>query len=73
HGLAISAAVRGLQNLGLTAPVPVFVVSVATGVVVGLLAYQLAEKPLMRLFRTGMASRRPGPALAPGVAPAQKS
>jgi exopolysaccharide production protein ExoZ len=73
HGLAISAAVRGLQKVGLTAPVPLFVASVATGVVAGLAAYELAEKPLMKLFRTGMAARRPGSALAPGVAPARKS
>jgi exopolysaccharide production protein ExoZ len=70
HGLAISAAVRALQLLGVEAPVPLFVVSVATGVAAGLVAYQLAEKPLMKLFRTGMAAKRPGPAL--GVAPAPK-
>lgn len=65
HGLAISAAVRGLEKLGVGAPAVTFAASVATGVVAGLLAYQLAEKPLMKLFRTGLAARRPSPAVAP--------
>jgi exopolysaccharide production protein ExoZ len=73
HGLAISAAVRLLQRLGLEAPVPLFLASMATGVAAGLVAYQLAEKPMMKLFRTGMAARRPGPALAPDPAPASKA
>jgi exopolysaccharide production protein ExoZ len=59
--------VRLLQRLGLDAPVPLFLAAIATGVAAGLVAYQLVEKPLMKLFRTGMAARRPGPAL--GVAP----
>lgn len=70
HGLAISAAFRGLEMLGLKAPVVTFGVSVVAGVVAGLIAYQLAEKPLMKLFRTGMAARRPARVIAPGIAPA---
>jgi len=70
HGLAISAEARILRMVGLEAPVPVFLGSIAAGVALGLLAYQLFEKPLMRLFRTGKAAKRPGPAL--GVAATSK-
>jgi exopolysaccharide production protein ExoZ len=70
HGLAVSAAWRLLQLAGLEAPVLAFLASLAAGVVAGLLAYQLFEKPLMKLFRTGLAAKRPGPAL--GVAAASK-
>jgi len=72
HGLAISAAFRIFEKIGLTSPVPVFVLSVATGVVAGLAAYQLVEKPMMKLFRTGMAAKRPAAAIPGGVAPAPK-
>ena len=68
HGLAISAAFRLSQMAGLTSPAVQFALSLAAGVAGGLAVYQLAEKPLMRLFKTGMAARRaPG---APDTAPA---
>jgi exopolysaccharide production protein ExoZ len=70
HGLAVSAAWRLLQMAGVAAPVPVFLASIVAGVAAGLLAYQLFEKPIMKLFRTGMAAKRPGPAI--GVATASK-
>jgi exopolysaccharide production protein ExoZ len=72
HGLAISAAFRILHMVGLEAPAVVLPVSLATGVVAGLLTYQFVEKPLMRLFKTGMAAHRPKatPPLAAAVAPA---
>jgi exopolysaccharide production protein ExoZ len=63
HGLAVSAAWRLMQMAGLATPVPVFLASIAAGVTAGLLAYQLFEKPLLKRFRTGMAAKRPGPAL----------
>ena len=62
HGLAISAAFRLLRG-ALGGAIPAFVVSVVAGVAAGLVAYQLAEKPLMKLFRTGMAAKRPEPAI----------
>jgi exopolysaccharide production protein ExoZ len=71
HGLAISAAFRLLRNL-VDGPVPAFAVSVVAGVVAGLAVYQFAEKPLMKLFRTGMAAKRPGAAIPAGAAPASK-
>jgi exopolysaccharide production protein ExoZ len=70
HGLAISAAVRLLQMVGIEASALLFLASVATGVAAGLVGYELVEKPMMKLFRTGMAAKRPGPAL--GVAPASE-
>lgn len=70
HGLAISAAVRLMQMAGLHAPMPLFLVSVAAGAAAGLVVYRLVEKPLMKLFRTGLAAKRPAPAL--GVAPVSK-
>ena len=71
HGLAISAAFRLLQPI-VDAPIPTFIVSVIAGVAAGLTVYQFAEKPLMKLFRTGMAAKRPGPAIAPHAAPASE-
>lgn len=71
HGLAISAAFRLLQK-AVDAPVPTFIVSVIAGLAAGLAVYELAEKPLMKLFRTGMAAKRPGPAIAPHIAPASE-
>jgi exopolysaccharide production protein ExoZ len=58
HGLAISAVFRLLQLAGVTNGLLLFAGSIAAGVAAGLLAYQLAEKPLMKLFKTGMAARR---------------
>ena len=72
HGLAISAAFRIFERIGLTSPVPVFVLSVATGIVAGLVTYQLVEKPMMKLFRTGMAAKRPAASIPGSVAPAPK-
>jgi exopolysaccharide production protein ExoZ len=66
HGLAISAAARLLQALHLGSPVLLFWASIAAGVVAGLAAYRLVERPLMALFRTGMASRRPSKARRAG-------
>lgn len=79
HGLAISAAVRLLQIVGVETPALTFTVSVGVGVFAGLLAYQLAEKPLMKLFHTGLAARRPdraigrrrSPEVRPDAAPAR--
>jgi exopolysaccharide production protein ExoZ len=66
HGLAISAAVRILGAVGLTAPALVFTASIVTGVVAGLVTYHLAERPMMKLFRTGLGAHRPsGVAAAP--------
>jgi exopolysaccharide production protein ExoZ len=58
HGLAISAAFRLLQMAGVTSLPVLFAAALVAGVAAGLLAYQLAEKPLMKLFKTGMAARR---------------
>jgi len=58
HGLAISAAFRGLQKAGVTSPPVLFALSIVVGVAGGLVTYQLVEKPLMKLFKTGMAARR---------------
>ena len=58
HGLAISAAFRGLQMAGVASPPVLFAASIVAGVAAGLAAYQLVEKPLMKLFKTGMAARR---------------
>jgi len=71
HGLAISAAFRLLRGV-VSGPIPAFAVSVVAGVAAGLVVYQFAEKPLMKLFRTGMAAKRPGPAIAPAAAPVPK-
>jgi exopolysaccharide production protein ExoZ len=66
HGLAISAAVRALALVGLQSPVVLFVTAIVVGVVAGLIAYQLIEKPAMKLFRTGLGAHRPrSPAIAP--------
>lgn len=71
HGLAISAAVRVLQQLGLDLPALTFSVAIAAGVTAGLLVYHLFERPMMQLFRTGMAARRQSGRLPSGVAPAR--
>ena len=71
HGLAISAAFRLLQMVGVQAPGVTFTASILTGAAAGLVTYQLVEKPLMKLFRTGMAARRPSAIIAPDVSPAQ--
>lgn len=68
HGLAISAALRLFQKVGVTGAVPLFALSVVTGVAAGLAAYQLVEKPMMKLFRTGMAAKRPRAAIPTGAA-----
>ncbi|MGA0606728.1 acyltransferase family protein [Phenylobacterium sp. VNQ135] len=65
HGLAISAAIRVLGAVGLNNPALVFTASLVAGVIAGLAAYHLAEKPMMKLFRTGLGAHRPS-----GVAPA---
>jgi exopolysaccharide production protein ExoZ len=72
HGLAISAVMRVLQMLGLSSPLLLFGAAIVVGVAAGLVAYQLVEKPLMRVFKTGLGAHRPTarPPLAPGVAPA---
>ena len=57
HALAISAAFRLFQKIGLASPTPLFVLS--SGVAAGMLVYQLVEKPMMKWFHTGMAARRP--------------
>ncbi|HEY8572367.1 acyltransferase [Phenylobacterium sp.] len=66
HGLAISAVFRALQMVGLTNPILLFAASIVAGVIAGLIGYHLVEKPMMKLFKTGMAARRerpsPGPA-----------
>jgi exopolysaccharide production protein ExoZ len=67
HGLAISAVFRLMQMAGVTSTPVLFAGSLVAGVAAGLAAYQLAEKPLMKLFKTGMAARRnraPRPASA---------
>ena len=58
HGLAISAAFRLLQKVGVGSPVVLLAASLTAGVAAGLIAYHLIEKPLMKLFKTGMAARR---------------
>jgi exopolysaccharide production protein ExoZ len=58
HGLAVSAVWRGLQMLGLHNPGLLFAASIVAGVAAGLVAYQLIERPTMRLFRTGLAAHR---------------
>jgi exopolysaccharide production protein ExoZ len=67
HGLAISAAWRLLEKAGVASGPVLFAAAIVAGVAAGLLAYQLAEKPLMKLFKTGLAARRrrrPRPASA---------
>lgn len=59
HGLAISAAVRALALAGLESPAMVFAASIVVGVAAGLIAYQVIEKPAMRLFQTGLGAHRP--------------
>jgi exopolysaccharide production protein ExoZ len=59
HGLAISAALRALKIVGVTAPGIVFATAIVAGVIAGLIAYHLIERPAMKLFRTGFA-RAPG-------------
>lgn len=59
HGLAISATFRLLAVVGVTAPALLFSASIVAGVVAGLIAYHLAEKPMMKLFRTGLGAHRP--------------
>jgi exopolysaccharide production protein ExoZ len=58
HGLAISAVFRAMQMAGLSQPLLLFAGSIVAGVIAGLLAYQLVEKPMMKLFKTGMAAKR---------------
>jgi exopolysaccharide production protein ExoZ len=59
HGLAISATLRALALVGVTAPALVFAAAIVVGVTAGLLAYRLIEKPAMRLFHTGLGAHRP--------------
>ena len=68
HGLAISAAFRLLRGLA-DGPVPAFGVSVVAGVATGLAVYQFAEKPLMKLFRTGLGAKRPSAVIPAAAAP----
>jgi exopolysaccharide production protein ExoZ len=58
HGLAISAAFRLLQRAGVTSLPILFAAALIAGVAAGLAAYHLVEKPLMALFKTGLAARR---------------
>jgi exopolysaccharide production protein ExoZ len=58
HGLAISAALRALQMVGVTSPLLVFAASMVVGVIAGLAAYQLIEKPMMKLFKTGLGAQK---------------
>jgi exopolysaccharide production protein ExoZ len=58
HGLAVSAIWRLAQMAGLDDPALLFAASLAGGVAAGLVAYQVVERPMMRLFRTGLAARR---------------
>ncbi|HEY8614646.1 acyltransferase [Phenylobacterium sp.] len=63
HGLAISATVRILDMAGLASPPLILAGGLIAGVVAGLLTYQLVEKPLMKLFKTGLGgTRKAGPA-----------
>lgn len=59
HGLAISAALRVMKMAGVTTPSAVFAAAIVVGVVAGLIAYNLVERPAMKLFRTGF-TRTPG-------------
>ena len=59
HGLAISAAVRALGLVGVEAPAAIFATAIVVGLAAGLIAYQLVEKPMMKLFRTGLGAHRP--------------
>ncbi|WP_374468797.1 acyltransferase family protein [Phenylobacterium sp.] len=70
HGLAISAVVRLLDMAGLASPPLILAGGLIAGVIAGLVTYQLVEKPLMRLFRTGLAAK---PAAGPArpAAPAR--
>jgi len=71
HGLAISAALRALSMIGIQSPPAVFLASIAVGVAAGVCAYQLVEKPAMRLFRTGLGAHRRSPPEAGLTAPAK--
>ena len=48
HGLAISATVRLLQAMDLASPTIIWVAGLAASLCVGLIAYQIVEKPLAR-------------------------
>lgn len=63
HGLAISAALRVLKAADVTSPPVIFAAAIAVGVVAGLAAFHLIERPAMNLFRTGLGAQR-----APSVA-----
>jgi exopolysaccharide production protein ExoZ len=67
HGLAISAAIRLLAMIGLSAPGLTFAVAIVVGIAAGLVAYQLVEKPLMRVFKTGLGAHRPASSSAAPV------
>lgn len=68
HGLAISAVFRALQMAGLEQPIVLFAVSIVAGVIAGLITYHLVEKPMMKLFKTGMAAKRdPAPSPDPAA------
>lgn len=62
HGLAISASLRALKIVGVSAPLVVFATAMVVGVVAGLVAYHLIERPAQQLFRTGFV--RPAPVAA---------
>lgn len=64
HGLAISATVRALAMVGLDTPAAIMAGSLVVGTVAGLAAYELIEKPTMKLFRTGLGAHRPSGAAA---------
>jgi exopolysaccharide production protein ExoZ len=59
HGLAISAAVRILQAVGLDQPAMILACGLIAGLLAGLVVYRFVEKPLMGLFKTGLTARRP--------------
>ncbi|MET0294755.1 MAG: acyltransferase [Phenylobacterium sp.] len=65
HALAISIAVRGLALVGVVEGPVLFCASLATGLIVGVAAYALVEKPAMALLR---GARRPAASVAPAGA-----
>jgi len=70
HGLAISAVVRILEAMGLASPAVILGAGLVAGVIAGLVTYQLVEKPLMRLFKTGLGGRaKAGPSRPAATVP----
>jgi exopolysaccharide production protein ExoZ len=59
HGLAISAVVRILTQVGLAHPAVILTCGILAGLVAGIVVYRLVEKPLMGLFKPRLKIQEP--------------